>query len=171
MKKILLFLSSLSLALCAAAQDPYAESALVKPGDAVPSFSVKMLDGNTVSSGRLKGKVVLINFWATWCPYCIRELNHIQAGGLGELMKNRDFVFLPISRGESRRTVEAFVEKRAYTFDVAIDPDQTVWSKFATRAIPRNFVINRDGKVVFASVGYSEQDFEHVVTAVKRALE
>ncbi len=171
MKKFILLLALLNLVLRAAAQDPYTESTLVKRGDTVPSFSVMTLDGGTVSSEQLRGKVVLINFWATWCPYCVHELNHIQRGGLGNLMTDKDFVFLPISRGESRQTVEAFVGKRAYTFDVAIDPDQKVWNKFASRAIPRNFVIGRDGKVVFTSVGYSEQDFKHVKAAIEKALE
>ena len=63
------------------------------------------------------------------------------------------------------------VKKRGYTFSVAIDPDEKVWNKFATRAIPRNFVVDKNGKVVFTGVGYSEQDFLLVKRAIDKALE
>ena len=162
-----MLLGTLSLS----AQDPYKDATKVRTGDDVPAFSVEMLDGKSVASPQLKGKVVLINFWATWCPYCIHELNHIQNGGLSAQMKNPDFVFLPISRGEQKATVLSFVKKRGYTFPVAIDPDQTVWNLFATRAIPRNFVVDKNGKVVFTGVGYSEQDFQLVKKAIDKALE
>ena len=171
MKRAILFFAMLCSALTLSAQDPYANSTLVKTGDKVPAFSVEMLDGNTVTSKQMEGKVVLINFWATWCPYCIYELNHIHNGGLSQQLKNPDFIFLPISRGETRAAVSALVKKRGYTFSVAIDPDEKVWNKFATRAIPRNFVVDKNGKVVFTGVGYSEQDFLLVKRAIDKALE
>ena len=86
-------------------------------------------------------------------------------------MRNPDFVFLPVSRGESRETVSAFVAKRGYTFPVAIDSDEKMWNLFATRAIPRNFVVDKSGVVVFTGVGYSAQDFQQVKKAVDKALE
>lgn len=170
MKRLVALLPMLLCAVSIFAQDPYQASTLVKKGQTVPSFSVTMLDGTSLTTKQLQSKVVLINFWATWCPYCIDELNHIQNGGLKKQMQNPDFVFLPISRGESRATVEAFVTKRGYSFDVAIDPKQEVWDKFATQAIPRNFVVDRNGKVTFVGVGYSKQDFPLLMQAIDQAL-
>ncbi len=171
MKKIAIIVFLLFCASGLRAQDPYQKTTLVKTGDRMPAFTVEMLDGKTLASEQLAGKVVLINFWATWCPYCIQELNHIHGGGLGRQMRNPDFVFLPVSRGESRETVSAFVAKRGYTFPVAIDSDEKMWNLFATRAIPRNFVVDKNGVVVFTGAGYSAQDFQQVKKAVDKALE
>lgn len=73
---------------------------LVKVGDPVPDFTVKMFDGSTVDIASLKGKVVLINFWATWCPPCRAELKQVQKQII-DRFAGRDFVFLPISRGRN----------------------------------------------------------------------
>ena len=86
---------------------------LVKVGDPVPDFTVKMFDGSTVDIASLKGKVVLINFWATWCPPCRAELKQVQKQII-DRFAGRDFVFLPISRGETREAVEKFREMQRW---------------------------------------------------------
>lgn len=142
---------------------------LVKSGDTAPDFTVEMVDGSSVTLGDLKGKVVLLNFWATWCPPCRKELKRVQHDVI-DRFAGRDFVFLPVSRGEERSAVETFRRKTGYTFAMGLDPDQQVYDLYAENYIPRNFLIDRDGRIVALSVGYEEQEFDALLAKIEEAL-
>ncbi len=132
--------------------DDIEATTLVKAGTQAPDFRVEMFDGTTFTLGSLRGKVVLLNFWATWCGPCREELSRVQKDIIDRFKGNEDFVFLPVSRGETRETVAAFREKMGYTFPMGLDPEQKIYRLYASNYIPRNFVIDRNGKVVLASV-------------------
>ena len=143
---------------------------LVKAGNMAPDFTVEMVDGSSVTLGDLKGNVVLLNFWATWCPPCRQELARVQSDVI-DRFAGLDFVFLPISRGETHQTVAAFREKTGYTFPMGLDPSQTVYDRYASNYIPRNFLIDRNGKVVLASVGYDPEEFDEMIKTIEKTLE
>ena len=143
---------------------------LVKAGDTAPGFTVEMVDGSSVTLGDLKGKVVLLNFWATWCPPCRQELARVQSDVI-DRFAGRDFVFLPISRGETHQTVAAFREKTGYTFPMGLDPSQAIYDRYASNYIPRNFLIGADGKVVLATVGYDAEEFDEMIKTIEKTLE
>lgn len=154
------------------AQDQSAEIAkttLVKVGDKAADFTVEMLDGSQITLSKLKGKVVLVNFWATWCPPCREELKHVQKEII-DRFKGKDFVFLPISRGEKKATVEAFRKKAGYTFPMGLDPKQSIFKLFASNYIPRNFLIGKDGKIIYLSVGYDDKEFQELILTIDKAL-
>lgn len=146
------------------------ETALVTAGDKAPDFSVKMFGGDTVTLSALRGKVVLLNFWATWCPPCREELTRVQKD-LVDRFVGRDFVFLPISRGETYETVAAFREKTGYTFPMGLDPAQAVYDKYASNYIPRNFLIGKDGIIIEATVGYEPEEFDALIRTIDKTLE
>ena len=133
-------------------------------------FTVEMFGGGKTDLAELKGKVVLLNFWATWCPPCRQELARVQSDVI-DRFAGRDFVFLPISRGETHQTVAAFREKTGYSFPMGLDPSQTVYDRYASNYIPRNFVIDRNGKVVLASVGYDPEEFDEMIKTIEKILE
>ena len=141
----------------------------MKDGQKAPAFEVEMFDGSVVKLADLKGKVVLLNFWATWCPPCRAELARVEKDII-ERFKGQDFVFLPVSRGEKRETVAAFREKMGYTFPMGLDTDSLIYKKYAITYIPRNFLIGKDGKVVKASVGYDEAEFAELIELIEQQL-
>ena len=142
---------------------------LVRAGDEAPDFTVTMFDGSQVTLSELRGKVVLLNFWATWCPPCRQELTRVQTDII-DRFAGKEFVFLPVSRGEKREAVEAFREKTGYAFPMGLDPARTVYDRYASNYIPRNFVIDRKGKVVLATVGYDEHEFEELIRTIEKTL-
>ena len=142
---------------------------LVKVGDPAPDFSVALFDGSHLTLSELRGKVVLLNFWATWCPPCRQELTRVQKD-LIDRFAGRDFLFLPVSRGEKRSDVAAFREKTGYTFPMGLDSTRTIYDRYATNFIPRNYLIDRDGRSITATIGYSPEEFDELIAAIERAL-
>lgn len=143
---------------------------LIHAGDVAPDFTVEMLDGKKVTLSSLRGKVVLVSFWATWCPPCRQEMAHMQEGVI-DRFAGSDLVVLPISRGEKRETVEKFIEKMGYGFPVGLDIDQSIYSKYASNYVPRSVVINREGEVVYVAVGYDEQIAQEIGAAIAESLQ
>ena len=143
---------------------------LVKVGDTAPAFTVTMFDGSEVSLEQLRGKVVLLNFWATWCPPCREELTHVQKEII-DRFAGRPFVFLPVSREESHEAVAAFRQKTGYTFPMGIDSTRVIYDRYASNFIPRNFLIGPDGKILLASIGYDDKEFQELIQAIEEALD
>lgn len=145
------------------------QTTIVNVGDVAPDFTVSMSDGTTVTLSALRGKVVLLNFWATWCPPCREELSHVQAEIL-DRFADKPFVMLPVSRGEEPATVDTFIAEKGYQFKVGYDTTQEIYHKYATNYIPRNFLIDAEGNVAFVGVGYDAEEFAHLIEAIERSI-
>ncbi len=150
-------------------EDQIKATTLINQGDKAPDFTVEMVNGEQITLSKLKGKVVLINFWATWCPPCRQEFTHVQKEIIDHF-KGQEFVFLPISRGEKKSVVEAFRQKQGYTFPMGLDPKQEIYKKYASNYIPRNFVVGKDGKVIYVSVGFEPAEFSNMIKTIEAAL-
>jgi peroxiredoxin len=112
-------------------------------------FTLAGLDGKTYNLDALRGKVVLLNFWATWCPPCRREMPDMEK--LYQRYSPKGLVVLAIS-DEKRETVEDFLQKQNYTFPVLLDPDRKVNTAFGIEGIPQSFLFDRGGKLVGQSI-------------------
>ena len=141
------------------------ESTIIKPGMVAPQYTATMLDGTSIKSMELRGKVVLLNFWATWCPPCRQEFTRVQKDII-DRYEGKDFVFIALSRGEELQTVKDFMDKMGYKFPVGLDPDKKVYDLFAENYIPRNFVIDKTGVVQLATIGYTAEEFEAMLAKI-----
>ena len=150
-------------------EDEAAATTLVKVGMQAPDFTVTMFDGSTLTLSEQKGKVVLVNFWATWCPPCRQELARVQ-NDIVDRFADQPFVFIPISRAEEMQTVAAFREQMGYTFPMGLDPERKIYDLYASNFIPRNFLIDGEGKVVVASVGYEPEEFDALIQKIEEML-
>jgi peroxiredoxin len=112
-------------------------------------FTLTDLHGNPWHLRELKGKVVLVNFWATWCPPCRKEMPDLQA--LYDKYKEQGFVVLSISDEEPAK-VQPFITERKITYPVLLDPGRKVNEEFQVEGIPKSFVYDREGKLVAQSM-------------------
>ncbi|GLC29131.1 TlpA disulfide reductase family protein [Clostridium omnivorum] len=114
-------------------------------------FKLKDLNGKNVSLSDFKGKKVLLNFWATWCPPCRAEMPDIEK--LYQENKDSDLVILGINLGEDTQTVKSFIDKNKYNFNILLDSDQAVAIKYNIVSIPTSFFIDKEGNIVYKKVG------------------
>jgi peroxiredoxin len=112
-------------------------------------FTLKDLGGNSWTLQELRGKVVVVNFWATWCPPCRKELPDLEA--LSRRFKEKGLVVLGIT-DEKPDVVNAFVARQGMTYPVLIDPDREVNKRFRVEGIPRTFIYDRTGKLAAQAV-------------------
>lgn len=145
------------------------KTTLINVGDTAPDFTVTMLDGRQIKLSELRGNVVMLCFWATWCPPCRQELSHLQADVIDKY-QGKKLVVLPISRGEKRDVVEKFIIDNGYKFGVGLDTDRKIYDQYASNYIPRTFIINKQGKVVYRTAGYDEEVAKQVDAAIQKAL-
>lgn len=181
MKRLLVLLALLMPLASFAQKFDFTKVTIAKDGNTAPQFTLEAYDGPAVSLANLKGKVVLITFWATWCPPCCNELLPQCLPTTVKQFEGKDFVWLPIEKGEKRSKVDAFFKNEEYAaaYDylkkiTLLDVDEKVYKSYAKQYIPRNFVIGKDGKVVYWSVGFTPNDTEseeRLVEAIKKALE
>jgi len=172
MKKIG-FLMVLLVSFLANAQtdgDAYEKSSVLKIGEIIPSFNYIDSKGDTKKSDDLKGKVVLINFFATWCGPCMVEMPLLQKQIWDKYKDNSDFKLISFGRDHSLAEVNEFVKKNRFEFAICPDKGKLIYNKFATQYIPRNYLIDKTGKVVYISVGFSEQEFEVLKEKIKSLM-
>ena len=144
------------------------ETTLVETGQAAPDFTVGMLDGSEVTLSDLRGRVVLLTFWSAECSVCRAEMAVVQERII-DRFADRPFTYLPVSRGLSRETVEEFCRQNGYTFPVGLDPDRSIYGMYATRYVPRSFLIDADGVIRMSAVEY-ETDYLDVIAAETEKL-
>jgi len=129
-------------------------------GDKAPVFTCRTIDGKVVDISRLQGKIILINFFATWCGPCNQELPVLQNNIWNKYKDNRSFELIIIGRQHTEKEVSDFVKNKKLSMPFAPDPDRSIFKKYATQSIPRNIIIGKDGKIIFQSTGYSETEFK-----------
>ncbi|WP_225874586.1 TlpA family protein disulfide reductase [Pedobacter hiemivivus] len=143
---------------------------LTKVGESVPQFSFEIERGKTVSINDYKGKLILINLFATWCPPCNAELPLVQKQIWDKYSDHTGFAFFVFGREEGWDKLEPFKKAKGFTFPILPDVDRSIFSKFATQSIPRNIIVDQDGKIIYQSIGFSEKEFAEMVALIDANL-
>ena len=167
MKRFLLLAVSLMVTLALAAQKPRAE---LKLGSQMPQFTIESSVHGTIKSEDLKGKVVLINLFATWCPPCQKELAEVKSTLWPKYKDNKDFKMLVIGREHSDEELASYNQKKGFEFPLYPDKSRKVFSKFADQSIPRSYLYNKDGKLIWSGLGYTPEEFKTLMNAIENAL-
>ena len=126
---------------------------LMKPGRArlAEDFTLPTPDGGSFRLSEQRGKVVLVNFWATWCPPCLEEMPAMER--LWRRHKDAGFVLVAISLDTDPKKVPPFVSARKFSFPIVLDPKMGIAEKYGVRALPSSFVLDRDGTVTGIALG------------------
>ena len=165
---LLLLVPSLALAGDEPPSTTPEQATLIHVGDEAPTFTVEMVGGEVFDLAEQRGKVVLVNFWATWCPPCVAEMPHLRDEVLP--MVGDDFVMICVSREETNEKISNFARKhRVADLPMGGDVDRSIYKQYADHTIPRNFVVDREGKVIFQSIGFEKPDFAKMIETIQAA--
>jgi peroxiredoxin len=145
------------------------EGDIVKIGEKAPNFSIT-IDGKPTQLSDLKGKVVLINFFATWCGPCMTELPVLQKKVFDKYKENNNFSLMILGRGHNEAEIEKFVKSKKYTMPFYPDFDKSIYNLYASKFIPRNYIIDKNGIVVYASRGYNPEEFEAMTNFLDKLI-
>jgi peroxiredoxin len=128
------------------ASDPFAVMGVIKPKVRMeaPAFTLRSIDGGRRSISDFKGKIVLLNFWATWCPNCREEMPSLEK--LWERFKAKGVVVIAVAE-DRRSEVESFARKLGLTFPILLDLEGAVRKDYEVTALPMTYLIGRDGKI------------------------
>lgn len=166
---IVLALSVATLLITAHA-DEHEDTTVTKSGDKAPDFSCETIDGEKFALKDYAGKVVFINFFATWCGPCLSELPHLAKEVHDVFKGNEDFKLIVIGREHTAEELKAFRMEKSLDLPFAADPDRAIYSLYATKFIPRNVIVGRDGVVKYAEAGFSEDKLKEQATIIQAEL-
>lgn len=145
----------------------------VRVGDEAPLFTtVDALSGDTVRLADLRGKVVMLQFTASWCGVCRKEMPQIESRIWQRHKNDTTFALLGIDRDEPAEKVARFVEQTGVTYPLVLDPDADIFGLYADKqaGVTRNVIIGRDGRIVMTTRLYEEKEFERMVAVIDSLL-
>lgn len=146
-------------------------STRISEGQKVPEFTFTTTRGKELSTESLRGKVVLYNFFATWCPSCMKEMPALQDQVWKKYGNNEDFFMVSIGREQNMKKMETFKKDKGYDFHFAPDTGRVIYGKFAEKYIPRNVVVNKEGTIVYQNTGYTEEEFQNMMAVIEEEME
>ncbi len=143
----------------------------VKVGDKVENINFTLTDGSVISLDNLKGKVVVLQFTASWCSVCRKEMPFLEKE-VWQMHKDKDFMLIGIDYDEPLDKVLAFTEKMKTTYPMALDPDGEIFLKFSYNksGVTRNVVIGKDGKIAYLTRLFDREEFDRMKEKIEGLL-
>ena len=162
---IIIFLSFLN------AVEPDERGYIVKVGDESPDFKMQLIDGKTITKKDLIGKVAVLQFTASWCSVCRKEMPHLEKD-VWQKFKAKDFILIGVDRDEPLDVVQEFTKEIKVTYPMALDPGADIFALFAAReaGVTRNIVIDQTGKIVFLTRLFEEKEFKAMIAKIDALL-
>lgn len=146
---------------------------IVKVGDMAPDFEMTLMNGDNVILSSLRGKVVMLQFTASWCGVCRKEMPHIEKDIWAKHRSNPNFVLYGIDREEPVEKILELIEKTGVTYPIGLDPDAGIFTLYAKReaGITRNVIIDRDGRIVMLTRLFDMDEFKEMVQVIDSLLD
>ena len=140
----------------------------IKIGDTVPDFTMMLINGKKVSSKDWQGKVVMLQFTASWCGVCRKEIPFIERDIWLKNKRNPNFLLFGVDRDEPLEKVKRYQKEMAISYSLAIDPNADVFGIFADKkaGVTRNVIIDQKGKIVFMTSLFKEAEFKEMVRVI-----
>ena len=156
----------------AGTHEPDSVGYIVRVGDVAPDFEMELTDGQKVKLSSLRGKVVMLQFTASWCSVCRKEMPFIEKDIWQKHKDNQNFALYGIDRDEPLETVKGFAEKTGVTYPLALDPGADLFAKYADRksGITRNVLVDKEGKIVMMTRLYNEDEFASLCKKIDEML-
>jgi len=132
------------------------------------NFTLPLLSGENATLSSFRGKVVILNFWATWCPPCRAEMPSMEI--LYKRYKDQGLEILAVDIGENANTVRQFVQKNNYSFPVLLDTTKQTSAIYGVEAIPTTYLIDRNGKIIGRIIGSINWDTQQIFNAFEKLL-
>jgi|TARA_B110000240_G_scaffold17095_1_gene17471 peroxiredoxin len=139
----------------------------VSVGDPSPRIELTLLDGTEITNENLKGRVVVIQFTASWCSVCIKEMPHLEKE-VWQRFKGDDFILIGVDLKEELAVVEEFIKKTQVSYPFTIDADGSFFESFTLpkAGVTRNIVLDKNGDISFLTRLYDEQEFSEMVSHI-----
>jgi len=143
----------------------------VNIGDASPKIDLTLLDGRVVNNKNLEDKVVVIQFTASWCSVCIKEMPHLEKQ-VWQRFKDDDFILIGVDLKEELDVVREFILKTEITYPFTIDKDGYFFESFTLpkAGVTRNIVLDKQGKISFLTRLYDEKEFTQMIEHIEILL-
>lgn len=141
----------------------------VRVGEQAPKLSFSLLDGTKITNQSLLGKTVVLQFTASWCKVCIKEMPHLEKEVWQEF-KNENFVLIGIDLKEGLNTVKQFIKQTKVTYPFTIDTDGSIFDLFTLEGagVTRNIVIDKTGKIIFLTRLFNEKEFKDMISVIRK---
>lgn len=176
MKKSLLFiLIFMQVMIYAQGNYPHVDEVgfVVKTGQQAPDFKIVYANGNpSVNLSDLKGNVVLLQFTASWCSVCRKEMPHLEKK-IWQVFKNKNFHLIGVDRKETLDKVKSFSKIMKITYPLALDSDDKIYTSYAhpKSGVTRNVLIDKSGKIVFLTRLFEENEFNELIQKVSEEVD
>lgn len=173
MTLILLFLMAVSVkAQLPEKEIPADYGYVVKIGQQVPDFSLKTTDGKSIPVSSLKGKIVMLQFTASWCSVCRKEMPHIEADIWNKYQNNPNFALYGVDLDETKDVVEKFAKDVPVTYPLTLDPKGGIFYRFVEQnaGVTRNVILDKSGKIVYMTRLYKDEEFQEMKKVIAELL-
>jgi len=135
---------------------------------AAPELNLPTLDGGRVNLGDLRGRVVLVNFWAVWCPPCRKEMPSMER--LSKRLAERPFTILASNAGETPEQIRPFLKEVPLTFPILLDQDSARMRAWRVFVLPTSFLVDKQGQIRYSLSGHIEWDEPEAVAVIEKLL-
>ncbi|WP_372639534.1 TlpA family protein disulfide reductase [Ancylomarina sp.] len=167
-KLVLVFILLMGIVISGMAQDVKDRGYIVNVGDMAPDFEMSLMDGQKIKLSDLKGKVVMLQFTASWCGVCRKEMPFIEKE-IWQINKNNDFALFGLDRDEPMEKAQKLIDATGITYPIALDDGGKIFEQYAMKnsGITRNVILNREGEIIFLTRLFNHEEF----SAMKKVIE